>query len=154
MPQFGTETCMSENVICTYCGRDAALVTGWAIYPHRRDLEHKIFYLCKPCEAWVGVHDGTEKPLGRLANKELRFWKQRAHSVFDPMWKLKNRRSNRKDARGKAYKWLAERLGVDPDGCHIGQFDIEQCKRVVEICEPIFTKIEHHLRGQNGQTIR
>ncbi len=39
-------------------------------------------------------------------------------------------------SRGKAYKWLAEQMGVPQDECHIGYFTIEQCQRVVEICEP------------------
>ena len=31
--------------------------------------------------AYVGVHKGTDKPLGRLANAELRYWKKRAHAA-------------------------------------------------------------------------
>ena len=31
-----------------------------------------MIYICKPCDAYVGVHKGTDKALGRLANKELR----------------------------------------------------------------------------------
>lgn len=30
--------------------------------------------------------------------------------------------------------WLAEQLGIERQKCHIGQFDIETCERVAEIC--------------------
>lgn len=52
---------------CAYCGKPAALVTGRKIYPHRQDLWDKKIWECAPCEALVGCHPGTIKPLGRLA---------------------------------------------------------------------------------------
>lgn len=85
-------------------------------------------YLCRDCNAYVGVHKGTDKPLGRLADKELRYWKKEAHAAFDPIWK------NGAMYRGKAYLWLAEQMGLRTDETHIGMFDVEQCKKVVSIC--------------------
>lgn len=122
------------KVVCPYCDKPAVLVTGAAIYPHRPDLFGKKFWQCKPCEAHVGCHeagkgegDGT-KPLGRLANAELRKWKSRAHSLFDPLWKTRTMR------RKEAYAWLAQSLGISAANCHIGMFDVDQCKRTVEVC--------------------
>jgi len=57
---------------CDYCQQQAKLVTGDIIYPHRPDLYSKKIWHCEPCRAWVGTHKGTVKPLGRLANAELR----------------------------------------------------------------------------------
>lgn len=59
-------------MICDYCNKDAELVGGDIIYPHRPDLYELKFYYCAVCEAWCGCHRGTTKPLGRLANAELR----------------------------------------------------------------------------------
>lgn len=98
------------------------------MYPHRPDLHDKRFYRCAPCAAWVGCHPGSANPLGRLANAELRKAKSAAHTAFDPLWKSKRMR------RKEAYGWLAERLGVKKNECHIGMFDVADCKRVVEIC--------------------
>ena len=39
---------------CPYCGKDAALVTGDKIYPHRPDLYDRNFWLCTACDAYVG----------------------------------------------------------------------------------------------------
>ena len=115
------------NVTCPYCDRVAKLVTGHAIYPHRPDLFGKKFYLCSPCGAWVGCHPNGrgDKPLGRLANAELRKAKQVAHAAFDPLWK------SGMMSRASAYKRLAESMQISRDNCHIGMFDVEQCGAVV-----------------------
>jgi len=119
-------------VLCPYCGAEAILVDSAEVYNGR---SFGLIYLCRPCQAWVGVHKGTERPLGRLANKELREWKMRAHAAFDPMWKPASADPpTRGQNRTAAYHWLAKQLGVLPEACHIGWFDVDQCRRVVEIC--------------------
>lgn len=68
----------------------------------------------------------------------------KAHAAFDPLWeaKLRKRRKERGPeykkvyARGSGYKWLAGQLGIPRKECHIGMFDVDMCKRVVEICAP------------------
>lgn len=123
------------TVTCDYCGEPAELVDGRTIYPHRPDLAHKSFYRCWPCKAYVGCHPGTKKPLGRLATAALRKAKQNAHAAFDPIWKAPKSNGKRKQARNEAYAWLAKKLGVHPDKCHIGMFDESMCARTIAICE-------------------
>jgi hypothetical protein len=118
-----------KPVICPYCSNAALLVTGVAIYPHRPDLFDRKFYQCAPCDAYVGVHINTDKPLGRLANAELRKAKVAAHAVFDPTWKGKTPKGK---ARKAAYFEMADRLGIRGQ-VHIGEMDVEQCMRVVEL---------------------
>ena len=105
------------------------MVGGLAIYPHRHDLREKKFYQCAPCDAYVGCHPGTTNPLGRLANAELRAAKMAAHAAFDPLWKSGAKK------RGSAYAWLADALRIDKKQCHIGMFDVADCRRVVEVCK-------------------
>lgn len=114
-------------VICDYCQNEAELVTGKAVYPHTPELSNTLYWKCDPCKARVGCHAGTVKPLGRLANARLRFWKMTAHDAFDPLWK------DGAKTRRQAYQYLADKLGIDRNDCHIGMFDVETCKRVVEI---------------------
>lgn len=119
---------MNRIVLCHYCMAPAELVGGDVIYPHRADLANKLFYRCEPCGAYVGCHDGTDKPLGRLADAELRAAKSAAHRAFDPLWRSKQMK------RSEAYKWLAEQLGIEGKDCHIGMFDVETCWRAVRAC--------------------
>lgn len=131
------------NSTCPYYHQPAQLVTGTAIYPRRSDLANMKFHQCAPCDAYVGTHkagahmviggkkvisDGT-LPLGRLANPELRRAKQAAHAAFDPIWQ------SRTMGRKQAYAWLAKQLRLKADEAHIGEFDVAQCGRVVEVCE-------------------
>ena len=122
-----------EKPRCPYCGEEAVLKDSKVIY--RRS--YGMAWICwnyPQCDAYVGCHKGTDKPLGRLANKELREAKKAAHAAFDPLWlKAKDRRGE----RHKAYAWLAESLGIERDDCHIGMFDVETCKRVVALCHQV-----------------
>ena len=115
-------------VVCDYCGKPAELVSGLRIYPHRPDLKDLRFWNCDPCLAYVGCHKNSDRnaPLGRLADAELRFWKQQAHANFDPLWKTGQMK------RREAYSWLASELKIAFTNCHIGMFNVEQCKRVVD----------------------
>jgi len=121
------------EVDCPYCGRVARLVDSKAIYRE----SHGMVWLCDPCRAWVGVHknDGKNRPLGTLANSETRVARRMAHERFDPLWRARLSKSRPKyKVRGEAYTWLAERLGIPVDDCHIALFDLKTCVRVVEIC--------------------
>lgn len=114
---------------CPYCGKPSQKATGKDVYPHRGDLLGKRFWLCAPCDAYVGCHVGTWKPFGRLANAELRKAKVAAHAAFDPLWKEKLM------GRNEAYRWLAGQLDVTVRRCHIGLFNLDQCIAVVRVCQ-------------------
>jgi len=110
--------------ICPYCHEPTEYVDSSEVYRQ----SYGMIYLCRQCRAWVGVHRGTDQALGRVANKELRGWKIKAHDAFDKIW-IKRRLS-----RDNAYYWLALQLELPRELTHMGMFDIEQCKKVVEIC--------------------
>lgn len=117
------------TVICDYCGDVAQFVDGGKIYPHRPDLNHLKFFLCSPCNAYVGVHIGTTKPFGRLANAELRSFKQKAHLEFDKLWK------SGRFTRKESYSMLSGAMNKSIDLTHIGMFNVSECKQVVELCK-------------------
>lgn len=119
---------MRHNVTCPYCTKGAVKVDGRVIYPHRPDLHDKWFWYCADCGAWVGCHPYTSKPLGRLANAELRQLKMAAHRAFDPIWKLGLM------SRHDAYKWLSDCMELPRSLTHIGMFDEAQCREVVHHC--------------------
>ena len=114
---------------CPYCNQEAILTDGQEIYPHRPDLWDLPFYICRSCNAYVGCHPGTTKPLGRLADKALRAAKSEAHRAFDPLWKSKQLGN-----RSQAYNWLANQLNIPKQDCHIGMMDVDTCAQVIEVC--------------------
>lgn len=117
-----------QIALCDYCGKPAKLVKGDEIYQHRKDLHDKKFWECIPCDAWVGCHPRSIRPLGRLANAVLRSAKSAAHREFDKLWR------NGGMSRSRAYAWLAERMEIPPSKCHIGMFDEYQCAEVIVHC--------------------
>ena len=119
------------TVICPYCNQPAKFIDSIQIY----NKSFGMVYACLPCQAWVGVHNGTNKPLGRLADRKLRMWKQQTHAVFDPIWQGSKNYPNYENRRSSCYAWLAKKLGISYYACHIGMFDIETCKKAIEICQ-------------------
>jgi len=118
---------------CPYCGMKPEMVDSSEVY----SKSYGNIYLCRPCRSWVGVHKHDDKPLGRLANAELRKAKRAAHYYFDQLWTRKIKQGFKKNhARSKAYKWLSVEMKTKPEFTHIGMFDVSQCNRVVEICKP------------------
>ena len=128
--------------VCPYCGGDSILVPDSQVYARSYG---SFVYLCEPCRAWVGVHRGTDppRPLGRLANTELRALKIQAHAQFDRLWlaAARLRHWSKGKSRRLGYTWLATEMGVDRKKCHIGYFDVKQTKRVIEICSAIGKKV-------------
>lgn len=120
---------------CRYCLNPAVLLrVREAGYPYFKDYGPT--WVCVLCGAWVGCHPGSERPLGGLANAELRAAKQAAHAVFDPLWQRKIEKDgcSKGQARRAGYKWLSEQLGIPYKKTHIGYMNVEECKRVVEVC--------------------
>lgn len=52
-----------------------------------------------------------------------------AHEAFDPIWR------SGAMSRSRAYQWLADRLGIDREDCHMLNFDETTCLRVVAECQ-------------------
>ena len=121
-----------NGVTCPYCDVPAKFVDSAVVYGGR---SYGMIWLCSNhprCYAYVGVHRGTKKPLGRLANAELRKAKMAAHAAFDRYWKSWD--LAKRMGRNEAYRALAEALGISVKQCHIGKFDVDECNRVVEVC--------------------
>lgn len=127
---------ISAGKICPYCGDCTQFIDSKEVY----GTSYGMIYMCFLCDAYVGVHRGTTKALGRLADVELRQWKKEAHAWFDPIWqKWMAGGLSKFEARSNAYIWLSDQMGVPADLAHIGMFDVDQCKRVVEICKQYYS---------------
>ena len=119
-----------EQVICPYCNAEAKQVNGEVIYPHRPDLAAKLFYLCRPCWAYVGCHQTPDRhgePFGTLADEETRMYRSELHAHLDPLW-IDGPKRGRRKRRVFVYKWLSEQLHLPENETHVGLFDVATCK--------------------------
>ena len=132
-----------SDLSCPYCKGKAVLTMNSGVIYNGKDFGP--VYLCEnypTCDSYVGCHPGNTKPLGRLADSQLRYWKKEAHKYFDQIWK--NKKINKiyniyisgTSNREKSYIWLSKELGLKKEDTHIGMFDVDTCKKVVEICKP------------------
>jgi hypothetical protein len=119
---------------CPYCTKKSEFVDSEVIYGR----SYGMVYYCKDCDAYCGVHKGTDESLGRLANKELRKFKKDAHECFDRLWRAKMGKGfSKHEARSKAYQWLSKQMKIKQEHTHIGMFDVKECELVIEICNKI-----------------
>lgn len=117
---------------CPYCGAPSELVEDTEVYGQSYGTKCRI---CRHCDAWVGCHKGTAIALGRLANRNLRELKHKAHEVFDQLWK------GGYMTRTCAYEVLSAGLGLPPANTHIGMFDEEQCTKTIALSNIILKYI-------------
>ena len=110
--------------ICDYCSGKVIFTSNSAIYENGKEM----IYLCTNCNAYVGVHKETNRPLGRLANAVLRMKRRETHKAFDSYWR------DKKMTRSAGYKWLANQLKLPKEKTHIGYFDMETCENVIQLC--------------------
>lgn len=123
---------LKDNDICRYCGGIIKLVPAQAVYGEstkRLGMTGQYLYQCQNCNARVGCHKGTTRPLGNVANEVLRLKRRETHQVFDSFWQSSGM------SRTKAYKWLAQEMGLSEKDAHIGGFEMDQCQQVIDLCE-------------------
>lgn len=120
-----------HEVICPYCGAKAELRPANFIYGRNERSNGEHLYVCRnypKCDAYVAAHHASKKPMGSLANGDLRHLRKIAHIE---LYKFQYRSGMTKWA---AYVWLAAKLGLTSDETHIGKFSEEQCKKTIHLC--------------------
>lgn len=124
---------MEVPEICRYCGGVIRLVPAENIYGEaaakRLGLVGESIYQCQNCNARVGCHKGTTRPLGNVANETLRLKRMETHQVFDDYWRRRGM------TRTAAYRWLAKHLHLSVEQTHIGSFEMDQCQQVINLCQ-------------------
>lgn len=118
---------MPPPTLCPYCNGPVSLVSNDAIYG-RQYGKWPYAYLCRPCDAHVGLHPATDLPLGTLANGELREARKRSKSAFIVLM------SRRGWERSQAYAWLSGRMGIPVKETHFGMFDLERARMAGAVC--------------------
>jgi len=113
-----------KTVICPYCNSEAKFTSSIKVY--RKDYGK--IWLCSnypKCDSYVGAHKGNGEPKGTLANHETRKYRKWAHNLIDWIWQ------DGVMTRKNVYHAIQNLMGMTADEAHIGLFDPDQCKKLV-----------------------
>ncbi|WP_409967687.1 zinc-finger-containing protein [Bengtsoniella intestinalis] len=122
---------MKIPTICRYCGGTITLANPREVFGDgvtHLGLEGEYIYLCRTCNARVGCHRGSTRPLGKVANEVLRLKRRETHQIFDAFWQ------SHCMSRTEAYHWLGQQMGLSDKKAHIGSFEMDQCQQVIDLC--------------------
>lgn len=128
-------------VTCSYCGEPCSFVGAETLKPDVTDATGTNYWQCKNCDAYVTCHkrDMTHgltgiEPMGVTANRELRRHRGILHKAFDRIWRRNFM------PRGDAYAWLADKMGMTKEECHIAMMDDDQCLKALNFVREIFNE--------------
>lgn len=112
-----------------------------ASYVYKENALDKYLYICSgypECDAYVGVHAGSLRPKGSLANGDLRHKRIKTHRLFDAIWK------NGIFSRKEAYRWMQDTFSLNSSQAHIGQFSDYRCDCLMNECRKVLQN--NHVR--------
>lgn len=119
---------LPRPVKCDHCGSPSVKLQKRSFMGLRHYDKWDLIWHCDDCGALVGCHEGTDIPLGLMADSFTRAARHEAHRAFDPLWLGKRA----KLSRAKAYSWMADTLGIPPEQAHIGMLNMRQCEALIE----------------------
>jgi len=124
-------------MICPFCNKPARWVENKEIYNGVNYGKSYMVWWCKPCDAYVGCHNNSKRPLGTMANYETRQYRKMAHAIFDPIWQNAHKtyalkKGNKRLNRDALYNRISNKFGYR---VHIGESSKEQCQAIIQWCE-------------------
>ena len=123
---------------CPYCGSTVEYRSAEGIY--KENHKNTMLYVCTnypECDAYVRVHEGTNIPVGTLANYKLRSLRNEAHKLLDQI--------QRKGIMTKqeCYQWIANIIMAPLSQAHIGYLGDYYCQVVIDECKKLLNNIKN-----------
>ena len=91
----------------------------------------RYLYVCSrwpECDAYVAAHKASKRPMGTLANGNLRHKRILAHHALEEFQRAQHME------KWAVYLWLQGKLGLYEEQAHIGLFSGQMCDHVVSLC--------------------
>lgn len=130
---------MANYVMCPYCGSAAVRRSAAELRDATAWRPDAILYVCMrypECDAYVGTHQKSGRPLGTLANKPLRRKRIAAHAVFDKLWQHGHM------SRDDAYRWMQSALDLPEAKAHIGKLSEWRCNQLIAKCRTYLQELQ------------
>jgi len=80
------------------------------------------------CDSYIGAHKKSMRPMGTMADSNLRNKRIEAHRALDAIWK------NGYMTKHSTYIWLQNRLNLREKDTHIGKFSYYLCEQTIREC--------------------
>lgn len=128
---------------CPYCKSPVVLRSADGIY--KENSKGAMLYVCAKypqCDSYVHAHTGSMKPMGSLANQELRTLRQKAHQSFDRLY------LSGLMTREEAYLWLANEISAPLSEAHIGHLGEYYCRQVIKRSKELLDMQEKRTRNK------
>ena len=78
-----------QKIYCPYCGAEAKLRPASVVYKENTIDETAYLFVCDRypvCDSYVNAHKDSKRPMGTLANSELRNRRILAHRALATIW--------------------------------------------------------------------
>ena len=122
---------MRETLYCPYCKRPGVLRPAAYVYGDNNLDPEKYLYVCSgypSCDSYIGAHKKSMRPMGTMADSNLRNKRIEAHRALDAIWK------NGYMTKHSTYIWLQNRLNLREKDTHIGKFSYYLCEQTIREC--------------------
>lgn len=133
---------------CPYCGRPVQLRPASYVYGEDNLDPQSFLYVCNgypnACDAYVGAHKKNKRPMGTLANSELRHKRIEAHRALNRIWQEGYM------TKHGTYIWLQNRLNLRKQDMHIGKFSDYLCMEIIRECSQLVAQ-RHKQEAEKGE---
>lgn len=120
------------QIFCPYCGSAAQLRPASTVHGEQTFSAGSYLYLCSRwpvCDSYVSAHRRNLRPMGTLANGELRHKRIVAHRELERFRKKQGMET------WAVYLWLQGALGLSEAQTHIALFSEDRCEQVISLCK-------------------
>lgn len=107
----------AKHVPCPYCEQATVFTDSSEVYRK----SYGMIYLCRDCDAFVGVHGSTVNPLGTPAKRKLRELRKCCHGTLDYYWRTKQ------VTRSALYSWMMTVMQLPKERAHIAMLSETEC---------------------------
>lgn len=119
---------LPRPIKCDDCGSPRVHLQKRGFMGLRVTRTWDLIWHCMDCKALVGCHEGTDIPMGLMADAMTRDARFQAHGSFDNLWRGRGARMS----RAEAYAWMASTLAIPAEQAHIGMLSERQCEALIE----------------------
>lgn len=124
-----------SEVICPYCGKKAVLRSASYLYGEKRIFTPEtMFYVCSgypECNAYVSANQKNNRPLGTMADGELRNLRIQAHRALREIWTQGYMTKN------STYHWLSGKLALPEKETHVAMFSTYRCMETIRLANEL-----------------